>query len=166
MWREELLHPLLAHFAVALLPVALFFRLTYLAAKKRHGFAFLLPASRLLLILGAVAAWVAVFTGDIAEDIVNRVICDPTVTHDHEELAEWTAYGATFVALIELVLWRWNAFFEIRWSKPLKAVQAVTLLVLLASTVCLLRTGHLGTSLVYQQGAAVYHPTLECKEFE
>ena len=166
MWREELFHPLLAHFAVALLPVALIFRLTYMGARKRSGFAFLLPASRLLIVLGTIAAWAAVFTGGIAEDVVNKVICDPTVTHDHEELADWTAYGATLVALIELALWRWNVFFELKWPRLFNGLRALSICVLLATTACLVRTAHLGSTLVYQQGAAVYHPTEECKEFE
>lgn len=159
MWREELLHPFLAHLPIVLIPLALGFRMGALFLTGRPQWGFLLPASRLVLVLAALGAWMAVYTGGIAEDVVNRVICDPTVTQEHEEFADWTAYLVTFAAGVELLQLRFSGG-RWRWLQPIPLVVLVICAGLIAWT------GHLGASLVYQQGAGVYHPTPECREFE
>lgn len=162
MWREELLHPLLAHFPIALLPAAFLFRATYWIARGRANFAFLLPASRVLLVLGVAGAWVAVFTGEIAEDVVNRVICDPTVTQSHEEMSKLASLAFSGALAVDLFF----AWFKRATLKIENAAMVVTAIAMAAGSLILIRTGHLGASLVYQQGAGVYHPSPECQEFE
>jgi uncharacterized membrane protein len=154
MWREELIHPLLAHFAVALVPLALLFRAGGLFTR----WGFFRPASILLVALGTLAAWVAVYTGGLAEDVVNKVICDPTVTKTHEEFAEWTAILVSAVLGMDLAALKFS-----RFSRKLEWLSA---LVLVIASGLLMQTGHLGASLVYQQGAATYHPSEQCTEFQ
>lgn len=161
MWRQELAHPLLVHFPIALLWVGTIFLLLHFVFAKRKRAGFLLPAGRTLLWSGAALAWIAVYTGELAENVVNRVVCDPTATHEHGDQGEWTAWIFTGAALFEAIRAGFEAKSrEIRWLAPF------VLLLALIGSVSLLRTGHSGASLVYQQGAAVYHPTPECREFE
>ena len=150
MWREELLHPFLAHLPIVLLPVAFLFRL------GSQRWAFMLPSSRVLLALSVLGAWLAYWSGGIAEDVVNRVICDPTVTHEHEDLAFWTSLLASGALAFDVV-----AYFS-----KLRFFRALTWMAWIIGMVYLARASHLGASLVYQQGAAVYFPSPECKEFE
>jgi len=159
MWREELLHPFLAHLPIVLIPLALGLRAASSALRKSRQWDFLAPASRLVLVLAALAAWTALLSGGLAEDVVNKTICDPTVTQEHESFADWTTYLVTLAAVTDLAQlkligarWRWLSYASV--------------LALLASMGLIAKTGHLGASLVYQQGAGVYHPTPECKEFE
>ena len=102
MWRTELLHPLFVHFPVALLIVAaivvVLFRLNLLH-KWNHQLA---SSSLMLLIPGTILAWVSVYTGTLADNVVGREVCDPTVLEDHERFAYITAYLFTGVTIIEI----------------------------------------------------------------
>lgn len=151
------MHPILAHFPVALVPIATFFRFADFAFKSRQTY--LLPAYRLLLLLAVCGAWAAIFTGQIAEDVVNKVICDPTVTQEHEEYAEILAYLLTFVGVAEIV-------FYYRLKKFAKPAAVLGAILMLSASGLIAYVGHLGASLVYLQAAGVYHPSEDCKEFE
>ena len=88
MWRTELWHPLVVHFPIALLLIGTLFRLGGAVVSRTHRrLAFLRPAGQALLALGTAGAWVAVYTGSLADSIVVRSLCDPTVLESHENLA-------------------------------------------------------------------------------
>lgn len=159
--RTETLHPLTVHFPIALLLVATLFRLLplFLRGKWKEQGSFLIPAYRLLLLLGVVSAWVAVFTGDLADGIVARVICDPTVLHSHELFAVFTSVVFTLALGVEVAL------LQMRNKKIFRAFHGLAIVLLVTGSGTLAYTGHLGASLVYQQGAAVYQPDPECSEF-
>jgi uncharacterized membrane protein len=162
MWRQELIHPLLAHFPVALIPVSfLFFGLGNFFKKKSWGM-FFHPAALVLLGMGLGAGVVSLLTGEVAEDVVNKIICDPTITKSHETFAQLTLATGSIAFLLNIFLLRWGKAVP----KAFKPLSVLATLFWLASVGLIMQTGHLGASLVYQQGAATYHPTPECKEFE
>jgi uncharacterized membrane protein len=154
LWRTELLHPPVVHFTVALLAVAAGLRALALIPALDRRFPFLRNTARLNLLLGVVAAWASLWTGEGAEDVVNRLICDPTATHRHSEWAEWTTYVATAALVGELVSLRLR-----RWAWVAAALG-------ISAGALVLMTGHKGAELVFQQGAGVYRPSPGCQEFE
>lgn len=154
MLRVELFHPAIVHFPIALLALSGVLALGWLIF--RRGTSTLL----LILTLGVLGGWLGIITGGWAEDVVNRVICDPTVTQTHEQWAEWATWAAS--AALPLV-----AFAALRSQRVLPfGVRALVTCLLLFSSGSVLWAGHLGASLVYQQGAAVYKPGPQCTEFE
>lgn len=161
MWRVELLHPLVVHFPVALLMTGAAAWLAGHCVDADGRWGFLKPAGRLALGVGVVSAWIAVYTGDLANTEVARSLCDPTVVEEHEDLAYLTAalfsgaigLDAAAALIPKLASWR-------------RATSWVVGLVLVGATALLGYVGHLGSTLVYQQGAAVYDPSETCTEFE
>jgi uncharacterized membrane protein len=115
---------------------------------------------RTLLFLGVGFSWIAVWTGNLAEDIVNRVICDPTITHTHETLSLWASALFSVAAALEIAA-LWKKFYRRR-----RWLSAAAIVLMVTATLFLGRAAHLGKSLIHQQGAAVYHPSPECREFE
>lgn len=152
MWRLELLHPLVVHFPIALLIVATAFELTALvcSGERRN---FLRTAALLLFVLGAGAAWCAVWAGEEAEDIVRRTLCDSNVVELHGDWGETSAWIFSAVASLSLLRFR---LIESRVLSGLISMMSV------AGAVSLGYAGHLGGTLVYQQGAAVVHPRSDC----
>jgi uncharacterized membrane protein len=164
LWREQTYHPLLVHFPIGVLFAAtLLYAVAALAARRERAPG-LRAAGRVLLTVGVAFAWAAIYTGNLAEDVVNRVICDPTVTHQHEELAEYAAIAASLILAADLVAWRGE--LKTPAARWLKFWPPIASLLLLGAYGVLLRTAHLGASLVFQQSAGVYRPSESCKEFE
>ncbi|HLR25613.1 MAG TPA: DUF2231 domain-containing protein [Fodinibius sp.] len=159
MWRAELWHPMVVHFPIVLLLGAATARLFWHGfSSSRAGIA--LTISRVMLYVGLGFAWIAVYTGTIADGVVNRSMCDPTVLEAHEQAAFMLGYlfsAATVIDLLDLWGIRWIPSAGKRW--------AVTIL-LVGGSLQLGYTAHLGAKLVYQQSAAVYQPTKGCTEFE
>ncbi|MCY2688687.1 DUF2231 domain-containing protein [Salinimicrobium sp. TH3] len=155
-WRTEVFHPLSVHFPIALLVVAFLFKVVALKYSRevweRGG--------TVLLIAGVVTVWIAIFTGNLADGVVSRKICDPTVLKDHENLAWTTAWlfsaglGVDLLRQLKYPIFR-NLLFRL-----------LMILLLAIGTGTLAYTGHLGATLVYQQAAGVYTPSGNCAEFE
>ena len=153
-WRTEVFHPLSVHFPIVLLLMATLFKLIGLWSSKQtwdHG-------GRLLLILGVIGIWISIYTGDLADGIVARQLCDPTILKDHENLAYATAWIFTSALVLELLM------LYIELIKTNK-VSIIFLLLLLIGTGFLMYVGHLGAELVYQQAAGVNIPSGNCSEF-
>jgi len=160
MWREELWHPLVVHFPVALLIVGSAGFALAMALRRKTSAAWLLPASRALLVLGTLSAWVAVYTGILADREVGRDLCDPLVLHAHERYAYLVCFLFTGGILADLLGVRFLP------SKQWKAWgPRLALVVFLAGTITLGYVGHLGGKLVYQQAAGVHQPSEDCSEF-
>ncbi|MFM1847259.1 MAG: hypothetical protein RL417_733 [Pseudomonadota bacterium] len=155
MWRIELLHPPLVHFPIAFLLLGTGLELLSLVVRQGRR-AYLRTTSLLLFTLGVIGAWLAVWSGGEAEHIVNRVLCDPTVTEAHEEWA--TAVSWIFTGVLVL------AALRRRIARP-GLVTVIVVLGAIAGSIGLTYVGHLGASLVYQQGAAVRQPSADCREF-
>lgn len=159
IWRVELIHPLTVHIPVALLIFGTLFWICSLFLHKRYSF--LRPSSRLMLLIGTIGAWIAVYTGTLADGEVARSLCDPTIAKEHERFAFTVGYlFSVFVVVDWLHAKRYLSFIN---QKLLRGSLAILLI-----TGCgfLGYVGHLGATLVYQQAAAVYQPTEQCVEFE
>lgn len=166
MWRQELYHPLLVHLPIAIIPVATFLLLAFVILSKWGKALYLRPTFTWLLFISGISVAIAMKSGELAENVVNKVICDPTVTKHHEELAE-IVMVLTFLSLtIELL-----RIFLKKMKHSLiqfheKKLDVLILVLMLVSSAFLTQVGHLGASLTYQQGAGVYHPSAQCSEFE
>ncbi len=155
-WRTEIWHPLSVHFPIALLLLATLFAIVaFFVRNKQWRF-----NRDLLLLLGTIGAWIAVYTGSLADGIVSREICDPTMLKSHESFAfgvAWT-YSAAFLLTVAIKL---NVLEKFK-----RYIEILIVVLMLAGSGLLGYTGHLGAQLVYQQGAGVYQPTEDCSEFE
>lgn len=154
-------HPMVVHFPIVLLLGAAFLRLLsrFLKGDNRS---FLLKTSRLCLLIGLIAGWIAVYTGTLADAIVVRELCDPTILEDHENAGYTLGVLFTIAAFIDLV--------KVKLLKGKQTVLKFTewsiILLLLTGAGYVGYTAHLGANLVYQQGAAVFEPSAGCNEFE
>ena len=153
-WRTEVYHPLSVHFPIVLLLMATLFRIIGLWSSRITWD----QGGRLLLILGVIGVWIAVYTGDLADGIVSRQLCDPTVLKDHENMAFTTAWIFTAALFLDF-LRRFAEFFENR------VVSIILVLLMLTGSGTLTYVGHLGAELVYQQAAGVNVPSDDCSEF-
>lgn len=162
MDRPELLHPLVVHFPIALLLLVTFVYVLRFTPFGKHHQDSLAFAGRLVLFPGVVLAWIAFYTGGIADGEVGRTLCDPTVAKSHEQTA---ALGASLFSLLaagELLL----LFFKDKRRQYARLIAIAGLVLSLAGAGTLGYTGHLGAKLVYQQAAGVYQPSTDCSEFE
>jgi uncharacterized membrane protein len=159
-WRKELWHPVTVHFPIALLLVATFFLLTSFFCKSEYK-KFFLNSSFILLLLGVAGAWLGVYTGDLADGVVARKLCDPTVLKDHELAAQTMAYLFTGAAFIHGLL-----YFGLLGSRLHVFAPHVILACMLIGSGFLIRAGHLGALIVYQQGGGVYNHTVDCDEYK
>lgn len=124
---------------------------------------FVKKMSRVLLYSGSITIWISIYTGTLADSVVTRGLCDPTVLEAHENAAFALGYLFSAASLLDLIDFvPLNIFKKVK--HPLKG-WLVTLL-LAGGSFYLMYTAHLGASLVYQQGAGVYQPTENCREFE
>lgn len=157
--RTELWHPLFVHFPIALLIFATLVGLAYVICKN-FGFAGNLRFTMsLLLWCGIVFFWIAFYTGNLAYSVEVRRICDPTVLKDH---LKWAYISGTIFSLA--------AFLDIIqkiWRKKINRVLAViTVSLMLIGSASLGYDGHLGASLVYEQGAGVNKPASDCSDYK
>jgi len=161
LWRTELWHPMVVHFPIVLLIGAALLRLISKFFKTDNK-AFLIKTSRLSLFFGIISAWIAVYTGTLADAIVVRDLCDPTVLEDHENAGYTIGILFTIAALVDL-----GSFKFLRDKQFLHKLSEWTIIItLLVGAGYIGYSAHLGASLVYQQGAAVYEPSAGCSEFE
>lgn len=141
---------MVVHFPVALLIIATLFKLIS-TVKPDLTWA---RSYLVLLIIGVAGAWVAVYTGNLADGEVSRTLCDPTILKDHEN----SSYATAWIFSAALIL----SFLE----KTVAKLKVVFLPLLIAGSGFLFYTGHLGASLVYQQAAGVHTPDEDCSDFE
>ena len=153
-WRTEVFHPLSVHFPIVLLLLATLFKLISLWSSKitwDHG-------GRVLLVLGVIGVWISIYTGNLADGIVSRQLCDPTVLKEHENFAYTTAWIFTIALFIELI----SNYVDLLKTR---IISIILVLMLLSGSATLTYVGHLGAELVYQQAAGVNVPSEDCSEF-
>lgn len=154
--RTETWHPLLVHFPLALLLLGAI----ALLAGAVFSNVFFEKMGRIIIVLGTFGGGLAILTGNLADSVVSRQICDPTVLEAHETNAYIT--GALFtIASLLIIL----TYFEIL-DKFRKHLKLVIIGLSIVGSGFLIYTGHLGASLVYQQAAGVYTPSEDCSEFD
>ncbi|WP_299702994.1 DUF2231 domain-containing protein [uncultured Pontibacter sp.] len=154
-WRTELWHPLTLHFPIALL---LFATVAKVVAAVISGEQqqFWQKVGSLLLFVGGATVWLAVYTGDMAEGIVARKICDPILLKRHETASLNMAWLFTAAVALQLLL-------SVNLIKVyLKALRLLTLLLMLIGSGYLIYSSHLGAQVVYEQAGGVNIPTSDC----
>ena len=155
-WRTEIWHPLSVHFPVALLLIATATFLVSFFIKTETRKQWQNAASGLLMV-GCLSAWLSVYTGNLADGIVARKICDPTVLKDHQIAALTMAYLFTIASTLIIL----SLFFQLK-PKWKTGLYFVTLVIMLTGSGYLIYAGHTGASLVYQQGAGVNNHSVDC----
>jgi uncharacterized membrane protein len=158
--RPEVWHALSVHFPIALLPVATITLLIsfFLSENKRPGWQ---QASMYLLLAGCVMAWIAIYTGGIADGIVARKICDPTLLKDHEIAGK--AMTWLFTAGAALLFISLTATLH---SLLRKVGIYLAFILMLTGTGYLVYAGHIGAGLVYEQGAGVKNHHVNCDDYQ
>ncbi len=156
-WRTEVFHPLSVHFPIGLLITGFLFKIISLKYKREVWS----EGSFILLLIGTVGLWIAIYTGELADGIVSRKLCDPTVLKDHQNLAYTCAWLFTSAFTLESIA---------RYNLVNLRIKSITLnwlsTILMSCGVLVLGyVGHLGATLVYQQGAGTYQPSADCSEF-
>ena len=92
-------HPIIVHFAIALLILGVIFRWVSLTGRAP----FTAPAAATLLILGTVAAYLAVHSGTDAHGPVERIPGVRQAVMDHEDAGHWARNVFLVVALLEII---------------------------------------------------------------
>ena len=138
-------HPLIVHFAIALLFIGVLFRLISLTGRA----AFTGPAAATLVLLGAVAVYGAMQSGEIAHRPVEAVPGAGKAIKEHEDWADRARnvfFGVAALEILGLVLSRRGKF---------KVVHFASGLVGLAGLFFLFETGEAGGNIVYSYAGGV-----------
>ena len=137
------LHPVVDHFTVGLLFVAVLIDLVASAAPTRIWLRY---TALTLMILGALAAGGSYFTGDMEADRIWNALGQPAkdVLKTHAQLGEYLA-----ITFGVLALWR----ILIQSFGFMAGSRAIYLIVALVAIVMLGYSAHLGGELVYDYGA-------------
>lgn len=154
-WRTELWHPLTLHFPIALLLFATVAKVVAAVIRGEQQ-QFWQKVGSLLLFVGGATVWLAVYTGDMAEGIVARKICDPILLKRHETASLNMAWIFTSAVALQLLL----SINLIRVY--LKALRLLTLLLMLIGSGYLVYASHLGAQVVYEQAGGVNVPASDC----
>jgi uncharacterized membrane protein len=158
--RTEIWHALSVHFPIALLVFSTLAFLVSFFLKNENGRAWRNAAGALLYI-GTITAWISVYTGNLADGVVARKICDPTILKDHEIAGQTMTYLFTAASLLSLLI----KFITL---KPI--IRSISLYLILSlmliGTGYLVYAGHLGAHLVYYQGAGVYNHDVDCSDYK
>lgn len=139
------LHPVAVHFPIALLTLGLALAVWEAKVKKPLWLA---EAVTWLLWLGTASAWAAFGLGLLAEETVPHVPMAWETMADHETMAYWTV--GLFSSLSAGRYWMRRREYRVG-----KGVAFLFLAGWLAASGVLLRTGHLGGSLVFDYGVGV-----------
>lgn len=152
-WREEIWHPLSVHLPIALIILATAFKLLSLKFKTYTN------TTSILIFGSGIFSWISYYTGSLADGVVSRTLCDPTVLKTHENYAYYLSILVSVVGVFEII--RLTSLI-----KQKKLLNLFITLALVASSAGVAYVGHLGATLVYQQAAGVYTPSEDCSEFE
>jgi uncharacterized membrane protein len=149
------LHPLIIHFPIALLLVAPIF-IVLGALLRRTGRSFSL-AALFLMVLGTVAVFIAVETGEAAGELADRTPQVMQVLQHHQELADLTRSVFVALTVIYAVVLFLPPLLSNRLSHgPILALQGAFLLLYLAGAVVLINTAHNGGRLVHELGVRAF----------
>lgn len=143
--RTELFHPILVHFPLALLLVGSILRLAHFFLRKKLS----LYIAWSFLVIGVCFSWLAIMTGEIAEDIVRSTLCKPIILDYHMNLAYFAASFYTTAVFIDC------GRFLIKRLQNSQILLWIMSLLYISATAILIIVGFLGGSLVFDQGAAV-----------
>jgi uncharacterized membrane protein len=138
------IHPLVVHFPIALLVVAVLFDLARLWFREQS---WLQNAVIALYTTGTIGLIAAFWSGRDAVETVSVIGGAVSVVTSHED---WALYTLIFFGIFTAIrLWTWWKELEKGWVLPALILPA------LIGTAILWRTGELGAKLVYKHGVAV-----------
>ena len=145
------LHPLIVHFPVALLLVApLFVVLGVIFRDKGRVF---LTSALLLMVLGTIAAFVAVGSGEAAGELADRTPEINAVLQHHLKLAETSRLIFTILTVIFAVILYGPTLLKKELKRPVALALYGCFLVLYAGgSLVLSNTAHNGGRLVHEFG--------------
>ncbi|ALJ00210.1 DUF2231 domain-containing protein [Rufibacter tibetensis] len=153
--RTELWHPLTVHFPISFLLLATVVKAVALILKGERS-VFWQKVGSFLLVLGAAGAWLAVYTGNLAEGTVARKICDPILLKSHELASLNMAWLFTGAFVLEIV--QHLNFLQ----KKVMVLRVLTTLIMVGGAGYLIYTSHLGAQVVYEQAGGVNVPPSDC----
>lgn len=159
IWRTELWHPLSVHYPIAFLILSTIVGVFCLLVKKYSFVVHLKFMMSLLLWSGTILLWLTFYTGKLSYSIEVRRICDPFVLKNHLYWANMTSFVFSGAAITDFLCKIWLQKIK-KWLMP------VTIILMIAGSVFLAYTGHLGASLVYEQGAGVHQPSSDCSDYK
>lgn len=136
-------HPIIVHFAIALLSIAVITDLIYLISKKEH----FMQISTYLLVTGTLSAIAAVLTGHQAEGAVIKTPEVEALISSHKNSGEITMWIFIAATALRLFFLKFKLF-----QKPVKWIYYAVSIVALSF---LLRTGILGGEMVYIHGVGI-----------
>lgn len=153
----DAVHPLVVHFPIALFFVAPLLLLVGLVL-RREGRGFYVGAL-LLMMIGMIATWVAIETGEEAAELADRTPAVASAIERHEELAETTQVAFTTLTILFAAM----LVVPVALKKPVKRTVSTVACVafLVAYLVCtsfLARTAHAGGLLVHEHGVHAMLP--------
>jgi uncharacterized membrane protein len=138
------IHPQVVHFAIALLMVGVVFRLVSLTGR----FKFTNHAAAVLLLVGTVAVYVSVKSGDAAHGPVERIPGARPAVIEHEEAAEWLERAFTGVIILEALAL--GLTMRPATQRYVKVAQVASAVVGIWGGTILYRTAELGGQIVYK----------------
>ncbi len=161
----DTLHPIVVHFPIGVLLTAPI--LTLAAAVWKTQARAMLAAGTLLTLVGVAAAFLAVSTGEAAEELAEHVPGAGATLERHERLAEAARNAFCGVALLmvvaTVVFWRLYA----RVNTPLRlAAGLVLLLAQLGAGYVLVWAAHEGGKLVHTHGVRALPRLIDAAELE
>jgi len=138
-------HPQIVHFVIAGAGLGIFFRWVSLTGKLSWTGS----AATALILIGTVAAWLAVASGDQAHGVVERIPGVAEAVRAHEDAGKDARNILTLIAVLELV-----ALLPAvgKWRRGVLAASAV---VGLGGAYEIYDVGHLGGLLVYSYAGGV-----------
>lgn len=145
------LHPLVVHFPIALLLVApLLVLLSAILRRQRVGLG---AAALVLMLVGTLAAFVAVSTGNAAGELAERTPGVAATLERHEELAETARTTFALLTGMFIVVYAAPLVRRREWPNGLYVALSLVFLIFYAGgAMVLVNTAHLGGQLVHQYG--------------
>lgn len=140
-------HPIIVHFAIALLSIAVITDFIHLITQKEH----FRQIATYLLLLGTASAIGAVLTGHQAESAIDATPQIEELINTHKNSGEITMWIFVGLTTLRFVYFKFNYFEKpIRWIYYLLGIVAFSFL---------LRTGILGGEMVYIHGVGISDQT-------
>lgn len=148
----DALHPMVVHFPIALLYIApIFLVLAIIFAQRSMAW---LWASAIIIVIGTAFAFIAVSTGEAAEEFAEGVVAAEAALEQHEEMAELVQviFGILSVSILALATaFQFAPFLKDR-TRLLQGALVFVLIGHLAGLGVLTEAAHQGGRLVHEFG--------------
>ena len=159
----DALHPLVVHFPIALLLVAPILVVIGMTS-QRHA-AGLFIAAFVLMVIGTVATYFAVATGNAAAEVAEQMPRASAILESHEELAESTRVIFTVLTVLFAAILASQLLAKRRFGRRSSLVLNAAFLLLYSSgALILVNVAHQGGRLVHEFGVGATATTIPAPE--